>query len=157
MKRKTAYEYIALIFLSLGTGFILYRQIGASASIPVYAATMDSHRPPTVSVPITQQERQVIREYLNSFTRGKPPKVLPAGLARSGATRERLPSDWEKKLVKGQVLPAGIYRETSPLPKELASHLPPCPLGTVLVAIDGRIVRLGRANFEVLDVFDTRL
>src|SRR6185436_17069579 len=103
MKRKSTYEYIALIFLSLITGFILYRQMGLSASVPVYAATLPSSR--SANVPITPRERQVIRDYVASFTIGKYRKPLPTGLARTIATRERLQPGWEKNLVKGQILP----------------------------------------------------
>jgi hypothetical protein len=155
MKRKSTYEYIALILLSLITGFILYRQTGV-ASVPVYATTLPPAR--SVDVPITPRERQIIRDYLGSFSYGKSPRPLPTGLGRAtGATRQRLMSDWEKKLAKGQKLPSEIYRECSPMPKDLTLRLPPAPLGTVLVAIDGRVVRVGRMTFEILDVFDTRM
>jgi hypothetical protein len=155
MKRKTTCEYIALILLALTTGFILYRQTGTSASLPVYAATLPPSK--SVEVPITPRERQLIRTYLASL-HSKPPRPVPTGLTRLGAgTRNRLGAGWEEKLVKGRILPAEIVRECSPLPKELTLRLPPAPLGTVLVAIDGKVIRVARTSFEVLDVFDTRL
>src|SRR4051794_25808093 len=100
MKRKSTYEYIALIFLSLVTGLILYRQMAASATVPVYAATL---RPsgPAIDMPLTAPERQVIREYLLSFSSSKSHKTLPPGLVRTAALRGHLTPDWEKKLVKG--------------------------------------------------------
>jgi len=38
----------------------------------------------------------------------------------------------------------------------LIVKLPPPPTGTIMVAIDGKIVRLAKATREILDVFDIR-
>jgi hypothetical protein len=112
-------------------------------------------------VTISSQERQVIREYVvvNSDD-GKPGKKghkgksLPPGLAKKAARGESLPPGWEKKLVRGQPMPAEVYRQCQPLPVEVTERLPAPPRGTILVSIEGKVVRLAQATLEILDVFD---
>jgi len=154
MKRKSVTECIALIVLSVTASGVLYRQLTDSHPIPVYAASPPPVR--AVEMPITDSERHIIRTYVSSHSGTKPGKILPPGLARIPASLGRRLPDWEKKLVKGEIMPTELYRECQPLPKDLTSRLPPPPYGTVLVAIDGRIVRMARASFEILDVYNTR-
>jgi hypothetical protein len=115
-------------------------------------------------VTITPQERQVIRDYVGVLSdTGKPGKnshkgkSLPPGLAKKVARGEALPPGWQKKLVHGETMPAVVYRECQPLPNEVIVRLPPPPSGTILVSIDGRVVRLMQATMEILDVFDVHL
>jgi len=128
-----------------------------------------------VNVNITVGERQLIREYVatcsendnhhNQGNRGKDKhagkhrgngkdKPLPPGLARKVARGETLPPGWQKKVVKGEILPVEVYRECHPLPSEVVVKLPPPPAGTVLVTIEGKVVRLLQATREILDVFE---
>jgi hypothetical protein len=51
-------------------------------------------------------------------------------------------------------MPVKIFEQCSPLPTEIVVKLPTPPPGTILVAIDGKVVRLTRATLEILDVFD---
>jgi len=157
MKTKSAAEYMVLIALCLAVGCIIYRQHGTLPT-PVYAAApslalaTDAPSQKPVSVPITSQERQVIRDYVSLRSdRGKLKKALPPGLARKAGS---LTPESRKKLVKGQTMSAELYRECHPLPKELQTRLPSAPLGTTMVAVDGKIVRLARVSLEILDVFE---
>ena len=111
-----------------------------------------------VGVAIQQEERVVIQEYARECTtpakHGSKPKGLPPGLAKKVAKGGTLPPGWEKKCVKGQVMTPEVYKECQPLPKEIIVKLPPPPKGTILVTIDGKVVRLLQATLEILDVFE---
>lgn len=117
-----------------------------------------------MNVSITVGERRVIQEYVASCSgeadhkhhgkKGHKGKSLPPGLAKKAARGESLPPGWQKKVVKGEIMPLEIYRECHPLPDEVVVKLPPPPAGTILVTIEGKIVRLLQATREILDVFE---
>jgi hypothetical protein len=104
-------------------------------------------------------EKEQIREYVRNCEtphRGKKNKGLPPGLAKKVARGGDLPPGWQKKCVRGEILPEPVFKAAHPLPHELIVKLPPPPVGTITVAIDGKIVRLAKATREILDVFDVR-
>lgn len=111
-----------------------------------------------VKVVITEQEREVIQNYVKSVSvpakPGKKAKGLPPGLAKKVARGGELPPGWEKKSVPGTIMPAEVYKVCHPLPKEVVVKLPVPPAGTILVTVDGKVVRLVKATLEILDVFD---
>jgi hypothetical protein len=120
-------------------------------------------REPWVNVTITTHERQVIREYVVVHSdkgkhgkKGKE-KSLPPGLAKKVARGGSLPPGWQKKLARGEIMSAEVYRQCDPLPDEVIVRLPSPPAGTILVTIDGKVVRLARATLEILDVFDVHI
>jgi hypothetical protein len=51
-------------------------------------------------------------------------------------------------------MPVEVYQECHSLPRELVVKLPPAPRGTILLAVDGKVVRLMQATREILDVFE---
>ncbi len=95
-----------------------------------------------------------VRERNTSPGRGKKPHGLPPGLEKKYARTGKLPPGWEKKLVKGTIMPKEVYAECKPLPPELVLRLPAPPVGTVTVAVHGKIARVVAATLEILDVFD---
>jgi hypothetical protein len=111
-----------------------------------------------VTVDISPAEREIIRSYVHSCTvtegRGKRPKGLPPGLAKKVARGGDLPPGWKKKCVRGEIMSVEVYKQCHPLPAEVVVKLPPSPHGTILVAIEGKVVRLVKATREILDVFD---
>lgn len=114
-----------------------------------------------VNVTIGVHEREVIREWVvvqsnhgHGNKKGHKGKGLPPGLAKKAARGDALPPGWQKKLVRGEVMHAQVYRHCDPLPHEVIVRLPPPPPGTVLVTIDGKVVRLAKATMEILDVFE---
>ena len=124
---------------------------------------------PWVNVTITTHERQVIRDYVVVYSdndkhdkhdkhgkNGKG-KSLPPGLAKKVERGESLPPGWQRKLSKGEIMSAEVYRQCHPLPDDVVVRLPPPPAGTILVTIDGKVVRLARATLEILDVFDVHI
>ena len=128
---------------------------------PIPAATIVAKVPkePGISVNVTigTSEREVIRTYARGCTeapKGRKAKGLPPGLAKKAARGGELPPGWQKKCMRGEVLPAEVYRHCQTLPHEILVKLPPPPTGTILVAIDGKVMRLIRATREILDVFD---
>jgi hypothetical protein len=114
---------------------------------------------------INPQERGIIREYVVSKkshghgqgSSGKPAKHdkgLPKGIAKKVERGDDLPPGWQRKCVKGQIMPTEIYQRCEPLPHEVVVKLPPPPSGTIIVTIEGKAVRLMQATLEILDVFD---
>ena len=111
-----------------------------------------------VKVDISPAEREVISSYVHSCTaaqgRGHKSKGLPPGLAKKVARGGDLPPGWQKKCVRGEIMPLEVYKQCHPLPREVAVKLPPPPKDTILITIEGKVVRLVKATREILDVFD---
>lgn len=109
-------------------------------------------------VVISPGEREIIHSYVRSCTvaegPGKKPKGLPPGLAKKVARGRDLPPGWQKRCVRGETLPQEVFKVCHPLPQEVVVKLPPPPAGTILVTINGKVVRLAKATLEILDVFD---
>ncbi len=81
---------------------------------------------------------------------------MPPGLAKKVARGGELPPGWQKKCVKGEILPVEVTKQCHPLPPEVVVKLPPPPAGTILITVDGKVVRLLEATREILDVFEVR-
>jgi hypothetical protein len=111
-----------------------------------------------VKVVITPEERLVIQDYVKTISTptkpGKKARKLPPGLAKKVARGDDLPPGWQKKCVPGAIMPREIYKECHRLPKDVVVKLPPPPPGTILVTVDGKVVRLVKSTLEILDVFD---
>jgi len=133
---------------------------GKTPAAPLKPAVIVKASPakqPLVSVTIGAPERDVIRAYVRTCVeapKGKKAKGLPPGLAKKVAAGGELPPGWQKKCVRGQILPVEVHKHCQPLPAEIVVKLPAPPAGTILVAIDGKVVRLAKATREILDVFD---
>lgn len=85
---------------------------------------------------------------------GKKVKSLPPGLQKKVERGKELPPGWQKKIARGEVIDAQVYAHSHPLPPELVRRLPPGPAGTVVVTVEGKVVRLMEATMTILDVFD---
>ncbi len=107
----------------------------------------------------SDQERQVMREYVQGYTarEGKGAKHLPPGLAKKVARGGRLPPGWQSKCVPGEILAPEVYDQCHALPPEMVVKLPPPPEPTLTVTIGGKVVRLLKATREILDVFDVNV
>jgi hypothetical protein len=114
-----------------------------------------------LNVEIGDAERQQIIRYFQDSPqaapkgrKGRKSKGLPKGLQKKVAGGGDLPPGWQTKVAKGEVLDQGVYRHAVPLPRELTMKLPPAPDGTVLVKVEGKVIRLYEATRTILDVFD---
>ncbi len=85
---------------------------------------------------------------------GHQSKGLPPGLAKKAQRGRDLPPGWQNKFVRGERIPAHVFAQCQPLPQEIIVKLPPPPPNTIVVTLDGKVVRLARATLEILDVFD---
>jgi hypothetical protein len=119
----------------------------------------DKKEEPWLNVEIIPTEREIIRNYIVQWQekegKGKEQKVrsLPPGLAKKVARGGELPPGWQKKIARGEVVSDSIFKEMRRLPEEIILKLPKQPKGTVLMAVDGKVVRLAEATKTILDVF----
>lgn len=60
----------------------------------------------------------------------------------------------EKDCPGGEDLDAQIYEHSRPPPPELLKRLPPQAPGTIVITVEGKVVRLVKATLVILDVFD---
>jgi hypothetical protein len=49
-----------------------------------------------------------------------------------------------------------VYAQAQPLPEVIVRKLPPPPAGTLLVTLDGKVVRLLEATRTIVDVFELK-
>jgi len=110
----------------------------------------------------TPDEMVTIRAYFRSHPgaepmeppAGKKMKTMPPGLQKKVERGGELPPGWKKKVARGEVLDAEVYARSRPLPPELLKLLPPQPAGTIVITVEGEVVRLVEATLTILDVFD---
>lgn len=108
-----------------------------------------------VSVGFNDSERNVLSNWQTDTYRSdshKKHKKLPKGLEKKLARGGDLPPGWQKKLQRGEVMSREIYQRSRPLPPEIVRELPRAPQGTILVELDGDIVRLAEASLTIIDV-----
>lgn len=79
---------------------------------------------------------------------------LPPGLQKKVARGQALPPGWQKKVAPGHSLDYHVYRQGESLPDALLQRLPPSPVGSEILRIENKIVRLNSATRTILDVFD---
>jgi len=75
-------------------------------------------------------------------------------MPRTSCRGGELPPGWQKKVARGEVMDRDLYLLSSRVPRHIVQELPRQPRGTVLVVLEGKIVRLAQATREILDVFD---
>ncbi len=114
--------------------------------------TLDSYR-------VRADEMAAIRDYYRAHPEPEPApakkqKKLPPGLKKKVARGGALPPGWQKKVARGEVMDPVVYEHARPLPPVLVQTLPPPPPGTVIVTVEGKVVRLLEATRMILDVFD---
>ena len=114
-----------------------------------------------INVKIITPEKEEIKRYYKYYqqnnlkgVKGKKTKVLPPGLKKKLARGGNLPPGWQKKIISGEVIDADIYKYAVHVPYGLIKSLPPQPKGTVLIKVEGKIVRLLETTGTILDVFD---
>jgi hypothetical protein len=109
---------------------------------------------PWLKVTFSTTETQAIRTYYRNEDGDKHAKPLPPGLQKKVARGGQLPPGWQKKLSRGEVMSPEVYGLAKPAPTVLIQQLPPQPPGTIIVHLDGKIVRLVQATREIIDILD---
>ena len=78
---------------------------------------------------------------------------LPRGLAKKYERTGTLPSGWQKKVNIGQRLPDSYRKDLQPIPRELKDTFEVGPIGSEVMRIGDKIIRLEQATNMILDVF----
>ena len=102
-------------------------------------------------------ERNLIRSHLLRERQLAPQKSyqdLPPGLQKKVARGKALPPGWQKKVSPGRHLDYQVYRQGENLPDILLKRLPPPPVGSEILQVEDKIIRLNSATRTILDVFD---
>lgn len=63
-----------------------------------------------------------------------------------------LPAGWQGMIQRGARLPPSVYTSGRRLPDELLAQLPPAPKATLLMVLDGKLLRMFRPTRTVLDL-----
>lgn len=126
---------------------------------PASSPVVSPPEPSWLQVEITPLEKEIVQQHMVDIRamQGKKPasgKASPPGAAKKVARSGALPPGWQQKIVRGEVLPPAVYAQAQPLPEVVIRKLPPPPAGTVLVTIDGKLLRLLEATHTILDVFE---
>ena len=101
-------------------------------------------------------ERNLIRAQLleEKRTMRQQQKALPPGLQKKIARGRSLPPGWQKKVEPGHSLDYQVYRQGESLPDILLRRLPPPPVGSEIIRVDEKIIRLDSTTHTIFDVFD---
>ncbi len=107
-------------------------------------------------VTFSPAERNLIRAQLleEKRTMRRQQKSLPPGLQKKMARGRSLPPGWQKKVEPGHSLDYQLYRQGEGLPDILLRRLPPPPVGSEIIRVDEKIIRLDSTTRTILDVFD---
>ena len=123
---------------------------GASEKGPAVHVHTPSKPDAHVNVTFGSPEKQIITAYASN----RKGKGLPPGLAKKVARGGDLPPGWQKKCVRGEVLPEVVFKHSHPLPPDLLIKLPAPPHGTVLVAVDGKVLNVDKSTRHIHAVID---
>jgi len=109
----------------------------------------------------SQMKKEIVKQHLGNILEAHSKKSMPNialtfGLAKKGVPGAKLPSGWQKRITRGEVLPQTVYAQAQPLPEVVIRKLPPPPAGTMLVTLDGKLVRLVEASRTIVDVFELK-
>ena len=96
---------------------------------------------------ITPLEKEIVKQHLAD---------IRAAQSKKSGPDKALPPGWQKKIARGEVLPQTVYAQAQPLPEVVIRKLPPPPAGTILVTLDGKVVRLLEATRTIVDVFELK-
>lgn len=163
-----------VVYMLLGLGIVTIAQAkqekkAPTPSTPPPAAAPPAAAPPAaaatsqpwIQVEISPLEKEIVRQHLADIRQvagKKPPseKARPPGGAKKVTSGETLPPGWQKKIAPGAVLPSAVYSQAQPLPEVVIRKLPPPPAGTMLVILDGKLLRLLEATRTIVDVFELK-
>ncbi len=79
---------------------------------------------------------------------------LPPGLAKKYKRTGKLPRGWKQKVHAGQRLPQSYIIDLQPVPRELRATFEVGPIGSEVMRMGNKIIRLEQATNMILDVFE---
>ncbi len=100
------------------------------------------------------EEHREYRERFSSHEQGAVYsyyKSLPPGLAKKLRRGKQLPPGWQNKVNVGQPVPQEYLRYAKPVPRELELQLSAGPIGSKVMQIADRVVRIEAGTNMVLD------
>lgn len=154
--------FVACLMFSLSPAYAKMNKVNSKEIVPQVEKekSLKEILNDWVDVKIVTTEKEIIRKYYvhnqQNYLKGTKnrEKALPPGLKKKLARGGDLPPGWQKKIIRGEVVDSEIYKNAVHVPYDLIKRLPPQPKGTVLVKVEGKIVRLLEATGTILDVFD---
>lgn len=133
------YRPILIALALLGSGALLY------AKPPHAAEKSEKHQKQNKHEKrFSNAEMHTVQSYYDN---------LPPGLAKKYRRTGSLPPGWEKKVTPGQVLPQEYLKAAQPIPPELRETLESGPVGSTVLRINDRILRIHEKTHEILDSF----
>lgn len=79
---------------------------------------------------------------------------LPYGLQKKMRHDGKLPPGWQKKVNVGERMPEDYLVYAVPVPMELQSQLSPGPIGTELLQVADRVIRIEKGTNMILEALD---
>ncbi|GAA4348198.1 hypothetical protein [Kangiella taiwanensis] len=99
-------------------------------------------------------EHDLIQDYYYRHRYDSGRTTIPKGLQKKYERTGELPPGWQMKVQRGEVLPIDIYRHAHDIPYELRERLPVGPVGSKIIELEGKIIRVMEGTRMILDVFD---
>lgn len=90
--------------------------------------------------------------FAKNENKSKKQKTLPPGLQKKYERTGELPPGWEKKLVKGETLDPDLYEIATPISGIKKDHIYKPQIGTEILQIEKRIIRIKNDTKEILDI-----
>lgn len=155
-------QSILTLCLALVLAPVYAKQERAPESRTVTQATAaPASKDPWLRFSINDEERRELRSWQRpqdlrcTFTSTGGGKALPKGQQKKQERTGEVSKGWQKKIARGETLPPEIVQQCrTSIPPELIRRLPPPPPGTILIGVDGKVVRLIEATREIIDVLD---
>ena len=91
--------------------------------------------------------------FAKNENKDKKQKSLPPGLQKKLERTGELPPGWQKKLVKGEVLESSLYEIGKKHPVKPGDYSLEPRVGTEVLRIQDKIIRIKNGTREILDVF----
>lgn len=103
--------------------------------------------------------RTIIRDYYDRHYHDRDYREsnranLPPGLQKKYERTGQLPPGWAKKVNRGDVLPIDIYHHGHEVPYDLRRRLPIGPIGSKIIEVEGKIIRIMENTREIIDIID---
>jgi Ni/Co efflux regulator RcnB len=102
----------------------------------------------------SSHEHDLIQDYYYRHRYDSGRSKLPKGLQKKYERTGELPPGWQKKVQRGEILPIDIYNSAGDIPFELREQLPVGPVGSEIIKLESKIIRVMEGTRMILDVFD---